>query len=318
MKKKNFISAGRMPGMLLGAALCAVMLLPAGCSNDNEKSMPDNDGRVALQVTGGIHVQTRAHDTEWNENDQIGIYMFAAGSTTALEGVENIPYKTEKGDGIFASSGTAIYFPIDGSNVDFHAWYPYQDVAEMWIADLADQRSQAALDLMTADAKSATEPGGTVYNKNQPAVCLNFNHRLTKLVLNITNGNSISADELKDLKVEITKQWQTATYDPDFDGFGFVETSATIALLTKADGKFAEAILFPDNLTHKDLTVGRQLVFTLTTGEKFYWDIPDTKSFNAGEKNIYTISINRTGLEVTSKITDWTAGNGEGEPGSAE
>lgn len=318
MKKKNFISAGRLPGMLLGAALCTVMLLPAGCSNDNEKSMPDNDGRVALQVTGGIHVQTRAHDTEWDKNDQIGIYMFAAGSTTALEGGENIPYKTEYGTAAFAPSGTAIYFPIDGSNVDFRAWYPYEDVAEKWTADLTDQSSQAALDLMTADAKSNTGLGGTTYNKLQPVVRLNFNHRLTKLVLNITNGNSVNIDELKGLKVEITRQWKTATYAPDIDGLGFEEASATIALLTKADGKSAEAILFPDDLTHKALTVGRQLVFTLTTGEVFHWDIPDTKSFNAGEKNIYTISINRTGLDVTASISDWNQGNGSGEPGSAE
>lgn len=315
MEKKNFIKTGVWLGMLL----CAGVLLPAGCTNDSAPEDGNSDGRVALQVTGGIHVQTRAHDTKWDKNDQIGIYMFAAGSTTVLEGVENIPYKTGAGDGMFAPSGTAIYFPIDGSNVDFRAWYPYQDVAEEWTADLTDQSSQAALDLMTADAKSNTEPGGTTYSKNQPSVRLNFSHRLTKLVLNITGGKGVSDAELAGLTVKITRQWKTALYDPDIDGIGFEEASADITLLTKADGKFAEAILFPDDLTHKALTVGRQLVFTLTTGEVFHWNIPDAKSFNAGEKNIYTISINRTGLEVTSEITDWTAGNGAGgETGSAQ
>lgn len=314
MEKKNFIKTGVWPAILL----CAVTSLPAGCTNDSAPEDGNSDGRIALQVTGGIHVQTRAHDTEWNKNDQIGIYMFAAGSTAVLEGMENIPYQTEAGDGKFAPSGTAIYFPINGSRVDFRAWYPYQDVAEKWTADLTDQSSQAALDLMTADAKSNTEPGGTTYDKNQPAVRLNFSHRLTKLVLNITGGKGVGTDELKGLTVEITKQRKTALYDPDIDEIGFEEASADITLLTAADGKFSEAILFPDDLTHKSLTTGRQLVFTLTTGEVFYWNIPDTKSFNAGEKNIYTISINRTGLEVTSEITDWTAGNGSGETGSAQ
>ena len=314
MEKKNIIKTGVWLGMLL----CAGVLLPTGCTNGGAPEDGNSDGRVALQVTGGIHVQTRAHDTKWDKNDPIGIYMFAAGSTTVLEGVENIPYQTEAGDGKFAPSGTAIYFPINGSNVDFRAWYPYEDVAETWTADLTDQSSQAALDLMTADAKSNTEPGGTTYNKNQPKVKLNFSHRLTKLVLNITGGNGVGTDELAGLKVEITRQWKTALYDPDIDGIGFEEASADITLLTAADGKFAEAILFPDDLTHKALTVGRQLVFTLSTGEVFYWNIPTEKSFNAGEKNIYTISINRTGLEVTSEITDWAAGNGSGETGSAQ
>ncbi|WP_294606180.1 fimbrillin family protein [uncultured Bacteroides sp.] len=300
--------------------MAAALILTAGCTNDNEGTDAPADGRVALQVTGGIHVQTRAHDTEWDKNDRIGIYMLKTGAETetVLEGVENIPYQTEAGDGKFAPFGTVIYFPIDGSNVDFRAWYPYEDVAEKWTADLTDQSSQAALDLMTAHAKSNTEPGGTTYNKNQPVVKLNFSHRLTKLVLNIIGGNGVGTDELAGLKVEITKQWKTALYDPDIDGIGFDEASATITLLTKADGKFAEAILFPDDLTHKSLTTGRQLMFTLSTGEMFYWDIPNEKSFNAGEKNIYNITINRTGLDVTASISDWNQGNGGGEPGSAE
>lgn len=320
MKKKNFISSGGLPGMLIGAAFCTVLLLPTGCSNDSETSVSDSDGRVPLQVSGGIHVQTRAHDAQWDKDDQIGIYMFAAGKTGIAEGAANIPYKkSDTGDG-FTPVNTPIYFPIDGSNVDFHAWYPYKDVtADAWTADLTKQTSQAALDLMVADAKSSTQEGGTVYNKLQPTVRLNFEHRLTKLVLNITNGSGISTDNLKGLKVEITKQWKTAIYDPEFQAIGFVQELTPVTLLTKGNGTFAEAILFPDDLTGKSLTTGRELVFTLQdSGEKFYWPIPDDKSFNSGEKNIYNITINRNALDVTATITDWNKGNGAGESGSAE
>lgn len=320
MKKKNFIRAGRLPGMLLGAAFCTVLLLPAGCSNDNETSVTDSDGRVPLQVSGGISVQTRAHDAQWDKDDQIGIYMFAAGKIDIAEGAANIPYKkTDAGDG-FTPVNNPIHFPIDGSNVDFHAWYPYNDVAgSVWTADLTDQRQQAALDLMVADVKSSTQEGGAVYNKKHPAVRLNFEHCLTKLVLNITNGNGISTDDLKGLKVEITKQWKTVTYDPEFDAIGFVQELAPVSLLTKADGTFAEAILFPDDLTGQSLTAGRELVFTLQgSSEKFYWPIPNDKSFNSGEKNLYNITINRNTLDVTAGISDWNQGNGNGESGSAE
>lgn len=321
MKKKNFIRAGRLPGMLLGAAFCTILLLPAGCSNDSETSASDSDSRVPLQVSGGIQVLTRAHDAQWDKDDRIGIYMYAVGKTDIAEGAANIPYKkTDTGDG-FTPADTPIYFPIDGSDVDFHAWYPYKDVAGSdWTADLTDQTSQAALDLMVADAKSSIREGGTVYNKEHPAVRLNFEHRLTKLVLNITHGNGVSADELEGLQVEITKQWKTVTYDPAFNAIGFVQELAPVTLLTNAGGTFSEAILFPDDLTGKSSpTTGRELVFTLRgNSEKFYWPVPDDKSFNSGEKNIYNITINRTGLEVTSSITDWTQGNGGGESGSAQ
>lgn len=322
MKKKNFISAGRLPGMLLGAALCTAMLLPAGCAGDSETNAPDGDGRVALQVTGHIHVQTRAHDAQWGKDDRIGIYMYAAGTTDIAEGADNIPYKKAETGNSFTPvpDGTAVYFPVDGSNVDFHAWYPYADVtADAWSADLTDQSPQSALDLMTADVKSSTETGGTVYNKESFAVALNFRHRLTKLVLTIAPGSGISADNLKGLKVELTQQWKTATYDPGYEAIGFEEELAAITLLTAADGTASEAVLFPDDLTGKPLTAGRQLVFTLKgTGEVFRWDIPADKSFKAGDKNIYNITINRTALDVTATITDWNKGNEGGEPGSAE
>lgn len=326
MKKRTFISAGRLPGMLLGIALCTVMLLPAGCSNDNDNEGTDTpaDGRVALEVTGGIEVNTRAHDAAWDTGDRIGIYMFAAGTTDIAEGAKNIPYTTTAdAGGSFTPAGTAIYYPVDGSNVDFHAWYPYADVSgagqNQWTADITGQSSQAAIDLMTADAKSETGEDGTAYNKDHPAVSLNFRHRLTKLVLAIKPGTGISAADLKGLKVEITGQPATATYDPQLDAIGTVKASTDITLLTSSDGTSAQAILFPNDVAGNAPQTGRQLVFTLNaTGEVFRWDIPDTKSFKAGEKNLYTITMNRTPLVVTSTVTDWNKGNDDGETGSAE
>ena len=328
MMKKKRIKTGHAPGALLcAAALCMAALLPAGCGNDNETDSGGTaDKRIALHVTGGINVQpqaspqTRARDAAWDRGDQIGIYMFAAGTTGIAEEAENIPYTTTDATGSFAPAGTPVYFPVDGSNVDLHAWYPYADVSEAaWTADLTDQTSQPALDLMTADAKSEMGEGGTVHNKDNPDVAFNFRHRLTKLVLTINPGNGINAADLAGLKVEITKQPATATYDPRYDAPGTVKAYTFITLLTNTDGRSAQAILFPNDVAENSPQTGRQLVFTLkTTGEQFHWDIPDTKNFNAGDKNLYTITMNRTGLDVTSEITDWAAGNGDGEEGSAE
>ena len=44
----------------------------------------------------------------------------------------------------------------------------------------------------------------------------------------------------------------------------------------------------------------------------------DLDKFEAGKKYVYDITVNRTGLGVTSTIEDWTPGNGEnGEQGEA-
>lgn len=157
-------------------------------------------------------------------------------------------------------------------------------------------------------------------DKSAPGVAFNFHHLLTKLELVNTPGTGITASELEGMTVEITGQRTAASYDILFEALNVADALTTVTLNTSADGKKSAAILFPNTeTTVNPIVPGRQLVFTLKTGgEKFYWNIPDDKSFNAGEKNIYTITINRSGLEVTSSITDWTSGNGTGEEGNAQ
>ena len=50
----------------------AVAALLPGCSNDTDTDT-GNDTRVSLQVSGGISIQTRAQDKDWNKGDAIGI-----------------------------------------------------------------------------------------------------------------------------------------------------------------------------------------------------------------------------------------------------
>ena len=338
MKKKSFIKRGTLPEASLctkthakvfrtatfrsaavfrSAAFCAAAFLLAGCGNDNESATPDGNGsRVPLEVTGGIRAQTRAADAAWAASDAIGIYMLKSGTTDIAESAANRRYTTAQGDGRFsADTGTSIYYPIDGSKVDFLAYYPHSasGVADgKYALDLSDQSHLPAIDLMSASVSGK--------DKSAPGVAFNFHHLLTKLELVNTPGTGINASELEDMTVEITGQRTTASYDILFETLDVADATATLTLNTSADGKKSAAILLPNTETAVNPIVpGRQLVFTLKTGgEKFYWNIPDDKSFNAGEKNIYTITINRSGLEVTSSITDWTSGNGTGEEGNAQ
>ena len=317
VKKKNFIKKGTLPEALLGVTFCAAVFLLTGCGNDNGVAVPpESDGRVALEVTGGISAQSRAVDAAWAESDAIGIYMLKSGTTDIAESAANRHYITAAGDGRFsAATGAAIYYPIDGSKVDFLAYYPHSasGVSEaVYTLSLSDQSDLPAIDLMSARVSGK--------DKSAPGVAFGFRHLLTKLELNNTPGVGVSAFELEGLTVEISKQRTAGSYDILFEAFSVEDASATVTLSTASDGKKSAAILFPNMETAVNPIIpGRQLMFTLKTGgEKFYWNIPDDKSFNTGEKNIYNITINRSGLEVTSSITDWTSGNGTGEEGNAQ
>lgn len=321
MKKEkwNFIhSTGRTPGMLPGAAICAALLLLTGCGNDNETETPGGDGRVALQVSSGI--ETRATDTAWESGDAIGIYMLKAGTTDISEEAENRRYFTADGGSAFTTTAEqTIYFPRDGSTVNFTAYYPHQETLTdgVFALDVSNQTDLSAIDLMTA-AVVTTE--AAPLDKSHPEVAFTFRHRLTKLELKIAAGNGINEADLKGLKVEVTRQRTLGSYDPLHEAFSVNrESENTVTMNTTADGTLAQAILLPTVDGINPVILGREFLFTLkTTGEVFRWSVPDKKLFGQGDRNIYNITIDRTGLTVTATIADWNSGNGDGEDGSAE
>lgn len=297
-----------------------ILLLSAGCSNDHEGTVaPEGDERVALQVVSGI--ETRAYDKTWESGDAIGIYMLDGDAAEA----ENRKYTTATTgeSGTFtADAATAIYFPVNGDPRDFAAYYPYRDIAagsSIYPVDVTTQTPQKAIDLMAADKVTGK-------TKKDPAVAFEFQPKLVKLSLTIKpDGKSLTAADMEGLKVEITNQSVKATYDVLKGGEVNVTTpEATdnqpvdIELLTNAAGTSSEGIVLPNTST-KDMF----LRFTLKGMSKpFTWNIHSaekSKLFQAGSKYVYTITISKTGIVVTSTVKDWTAGNGEGgESGDAE
>lgn len=299
--------------------MAAALLLLAACSNDHEGAAPDGDGRVALQVTSGIHMQTRAYNDTWESGDAIGIYMLN-GETAETE---NCKYTTEKTgtSGTFkADAANTIYFPINGDTRDFTAYYPHRETIANGIypVDVTTQDPQKAVDLM--GAAKVTEK-----NKNNADVAFEFAHKLVKLAMTIKpDGTSLTAEDMKNLKVEITNQPVKGTYDVVKGGDVTITAPETpdkavdIELLTNADGTAAEGIVLPNTSTE-----GMYLRFTLKgIDTPFTWEIHSAKlslEYKAGMKYTYKITVTKTNVNVTSTVTDWTPGNGkEGETGSAE
>lgn len=293
--------------------LLAALALTA-CGNE-EESTQGADGRVALQVTSGI--QTRACDNQWEAGDRIGIYAFGTGGTTVYDGYANIPYITQTNgtSGSFSpvTDGTVIYLPTDNAKLDFVAYYPYTATltGNVYTVDVSDQTSQKDIDLMAADTQTA--------DRKTPTVTFNFIHKLCKVEVTLKPGSGMTEEGLAGLTVQLTGQQTAGTFDVTQPTSAVSVTTGTtkpIALQTNAAGTFAEGIVLPS-----DDYRGMSFEITLSDGASvFTWPLSDATAsdkFEAGKKYLYTITVNKTDISVTSTITDWEPGNGTGETGEA-
>ena len=274
------------------------------CSTEDTAPSTQND-KVAVQFTGGISVNTRAAGVAWADGDRIGIFMTEAGKTLSAdvikEGVDNVCYQSN-GSIAFSpiSGGKTIFFPIDG-DVDFYSYYPQTTVNDYKVAlNMADQKSQEAIDFMYAKT--------TGCNKAKPQVDLKFNHKLSKLVLNVQAGNGLTQDDLNKLTVTIKDQNTTATFnlaDGVISGEG---NPADIEMKAVQVGKRYEAILLPTASTT------REIVFDLKNGYEapFIWKMDsDLKGGNL--YNYTTVKLTRTGMALTGTIEAWKEVNNNNE-----
>ena len=266
------------------------------CSTEDTASSTQND-KVAVQFTGGINVNTRAAGVAWADGDRIGIFMTGANQSLSAdaikEGVDNVCYQTNGGKSFSPISGEkTIYFPIDG-NVDFYSYYPQTTVNEYKVAlNVADQKSQEAIDFMYAKT--------TGCNKATPQVELKFNHQLCNLILNVQPGDGLTEDDLNKLKVTIKDQNTTATFnlaDGVISGEG---NPANIQMKAVQVGKKYESILLPTKSTT------REIEFDLDNGHDapFVWTMAtDLKGGNL--YNYTTVKLTRTSVELSGTIKPW-------------
>lgn len=310
--------------------LLAFPVLFAGCSQDSDLPSTGNEDRVALRVSSDISVDnqvqrvgTRAVDGSWENTDAIGIF---AVPVTGAEEYANRQYTTATATlGTFtpATPDQTIYLPVDGNGRDFVAYYPYDGAmsGSEYAINLTNQTQQNAIDFMVSERENGANSTVKGISKADPNVKFRFHHKLAKLRLNIATGNGFSSNnsELSGLKVEITGQPTTGTFDVlASDAVAETNSNQGITLLTTTDGTKAEGIVFPSaNFTDMEF------VFTVQGhGEPYKWSLNKSNNatkFEAGKEYIYNITINKTDIVVTSTIEPWQPGNGEnGENGSAE
>lgn len=290
----------------------AAAMMFAACSG-NEGETTGTDERVPVEFSASVGVtETRAIDQSWSPTDAIGIYMVNKDAelkdANISEGAANIRYVVSTGQANgFKADGTTIYYPMDGSAVDFYAYYPQTADAVkkddtsgnyVYALNVATQTNQEALDFMySSNVKDCS--------KTNKAAGLSFYHQLCKMVLTVKPGAGVSESDLAGLTVKVNGQNTTATFDLTA---GKLETdasnSADITFYKQTEKYIYEAILLPST------DASRTFEFDLNNNydPPFTWNM--NKELVGGSKYTYTVKLNRSGVEVTGDIQPWNEENG--------
>lgn len=297
--------------------LATAALALAACSNHENEPADLTDGRVPVEFRASVGVtETRAVDQAWSATDAIGIFMVGAGKpllpANISEGADNIRYVVDAtATGAFKPDGATIYYPMDGSGVDFYAYCPQGSVTQaetapeeatpanyLYAINVAAQGDQEALDLLYSNNVKGKK-------KTDKTAALTFKHQLCKVILTVEPGAGVAAGDMSGLTVKVNGQNTTATFDLSAGALkADAANAADITLSKRADAYVYEAVLLPDAAT------GRTFEFNLDNGHDapFTWNMG--KALTAGSKYTYTVKLNRTGVEVSGQIEAWNPEDG--------
>ena len=152
-------------------------------SDVEDEITPDSNRATFSGAVGGF--QTRATENAWDEGDAIGIFALIAESDPAVayEAKSNCQYVTT-GNGKFTpvDASGIIKFPSEGS-LDFVAYYPWQKTISNFEYTIVEGNDP----LYSNNAKAK--------RNNNSYVDLEFNHMLSKLVLDIELGDNLTSLE---------------------------------------------------------------------------------------------------------------------------
>lgn len=304
---------------MIAAAVSTLML--AACNN--EETVPDREtaqdmAHFSATITGPV---TRAYNTVWEANDEIGI----SGKSGEVQ-YSNVCYFTSGGNGNFSPKGGKIYYQTD-EEVTFTAYYPWNDLtgSTTITADTWGQKEQKKFDFLWAQAKGS---------KEHPDVAFTFAHKMAKVVLTVKCGADVSYEEVKAAVLTLDGfkhggSFNTATGMAEATGnesvmwefAGNTENEVYNAPFQHDDAKqtvsytliffpqtFEAALPFTAELTGKQ-SFTADLDFTAANAE-----IDKTNAKNewvAGRQYNMGVVLNKTGIKVERcTITKWNEVNG--------
>ena len=277
--------------------LAAAALSFAACSNnesDNQVQNPDNAIRLNASVGEITRAGSNLLETNFAANTKVKVQVTDKKTTDAAAVTYGAVDYTVGANG--ALSVTPIqYYPASGSEVKVYAYYPSTAADNTTFTVATDQNENAAY--QASDLMYATLDPLVKNTTNQ----LTFNHVMSKITVTLTAGTGFTAAELNNAIVTLKNVKYKGTFAPADGTFTAANDTENITITTAAGTTAKSAIIVPQDVA------GKKLAVTIA-GKEMEYSIPASTNFEKGKNNTYSITVAKTGIQVSSSIANW--GNG--------
>lgn len=280
-------------------------------------------GRAEIQLTSGIKTQTettaKVPDTQIASGQQVGVFINEDVTAATVIGA-NLKYNADGSGGLTLNTSpeqTTPYYPTSGKGVKIIAYQPYSASANITDEGYGflvetDQRENANYyksDLLYSSKVDAYAP-------KADAQSLVFKHMLSKVVCTLKKG--AGSPELGGATVAIVGAKIGGTFNLSNGTFTINDAAASDIKMNNTITLGSYIAVIPPQTFAKD---AKFLKVTLSGGGDFYYKVPNGDDdsdlkLETGHVYTYTITVNKTGLTVTSTITPWDDSSGT-TPGDA-
>lgn len=310
-----------MKKLFFFAAVASVML--TACSSENEEAKVTDSSPLRLStqnITGLTRAGQSVQLAQFANGQNVGIFLVEDNNGPATSGTNVTVYSqplTYVADGNGALANTQ-YWPTDGNGLYIYGVYPLAaataaaayNATGVTFSVQANQTADANYMLSDLMTGVPTNPLSNPVARQTSAVGLTFTHLLTKIDVNLTAGDGFAASDMNNAVVSILNTKPTTTFGVQSTTVG--EASGTAAPIVAGTGAATSAIIVPQTVA-----ASANFIQVAVGGGNYIYKLTADKTFAAKTKYTYSITVNKTGLILTStSVTDWleggsTSGNAE-------
>lgn len=307
---------------LLVVCLLTVVLLFASCTRANLYTDDPDASRVPVELSPQIGGEmTRVGGNEWNLGDMLGVFMLRSGASLQpgqiLDEADNRCYLTASAGAEVslypADDNQVMYYPVDGSIVDFVAYYPYRATGTgmeqlnnyVYPVRVDDQSDFSAIDLLYSTGS------GSKHNKT---VVLNFAHQLSKIRMVVRKATELASADLSGIRVVLGRMPLASGFNLADAAFNYrnpsgSEETGDITARAITGGALYEALVLPQPA---NAYPDRSVSFVLPENShtvlpySYRWTIPDGTVFRSGKEYTYNFTLRAGGVDFAGlTISDW-------------